>query len=181
MYNFSKHNDYELIYLLEWHSEEAWNILLFKYEIFIISKLKKYQIPYNVYEDYVQECKTEVCFAIKKYDERYGKTLCRYLELIIERKILRMLKKDNIYFSSLIKVDDFDSYKTRENIEKETIYEIDVQKLKEVNLSSEKQKVLKEILIDGNSIKEFSEKYNLTRKEVYNHLYSLRALIRNKR
>jgi DNA-directed RNA polymerase specialized sigma subunit len=180
VYNFSKYNDYELVYLLQWHSEEAWDILLVKYGIFIVAKLKRYQIPHHVFEDYVQECKTEVCFAIKKYDECFGKTLCKYLELIIERKILRMLNKEKLYLSSLVKVDDFDSFKTCENIEKEAIYEQEIKRIREVKLSSVKQNILKEIIIDGTSIKDYSEKYNLTRKEVYNQLYGLRVIFRKK-
>lgn len=180
MYDFTKHNDYELIYLTKWHSEEALEILLFKYEIFIISKLKKFKVPYDSFSDYLQECKTEVCLAIQKYDERYGKTLCRFLEIIIERKIIRLLKKDSIYLTSQVNVDTFERFKSKENIVETAIYEQVLNRVKDEKLSSIKQNVLKEVVIEGYSIKEYSEKHNLTRKEVYNHLYGLRVRLRNK-
>ena len=153
---------------------------MFKYEIFIISKIKKFNVPHHLLEDYLQECKTEVYISIKKYNPMYGKTLCRYLEMIVERKIIRMLQKDDLYKNRTIKIEEFDLFKSRENVEEKAIYEREILRIKNEQIPVEKQNVLQEIIFEGATIKEYSEKHNLTRKDVYNELYGLRVLLRKK-
>ena len=177
--DYKKYNDYELLYLLDWHSEEALNILIKKYDNLIKIKLRQFRVLDIHHEDYLQELRMLVVKSIKKYCDYYGKTLCRYLELIIERKIMRMLSEDVYYYKKLVYSVDFLKDKETSILDK-MIYEERIAKIKEERLDDFKKCLLQEVLLKGESVKEFSLSHNVTEKEVYNHVYSLRIKLKRK-
>ena len=177
--DYKKYNDYELLYLLCWHSDEAMNILLKKYENLIYIKLVKFKVLEIHYPDYLQELRMVVVQSIRKYCDFYGKTLCRYLELIIERKIMRMLSEDVFYYDKIDYTVDFLKDKELSILDK-MIYEERIEMIKEERLDDFKKSLLQEVLIKGDSVKEFSLAHNVTEKEIYNHIYSLRLKLKRK-
>lgn len=177
--DYKKYNDYELLYLLKWHSEEALDILLKKYENLIRTKLYKFNILDYHYEDYFQELQLSVAVAIKKYSDVYGKSLCRFIELVIERRILRLLELDRhenkkVYFLE----ENFPSKK--EDILDTMIYEKRIQEIKETKLDELKKNILNDVLLGEVGIKEFAQLNNLAVKDVYNHIYLLRCKLKDK-
>lgn len=175
---FNNFNDYELLYLIYWHSEEALEILMDKYSVLIKVKLNKFNISKKEFSDFEQELKMEVYKAIKIYDENYGKSFCRFIELVIERKILRLIQnsKKSVY-PSIVLEETIDA-KSKQSILEKMIYEERIEKIKQVELDSVKKSILNEVILDGESIKEYANKHNMSVKEIYNHIYSLRLKLK---
>lgn len=95
-------NDYELLYLIEERNDDAHALLIQKYQPLIKSKLRRFKIRPNEYDDYLQEGNLVLAVAIKKYNPRYGKTFTRFFELLLVRAISAKMTpshKQLIYFS----------------------------------------------------------------------------------
>ena len=178
MNNYKRYNDYELLYLLNWHSDEALNILIEKYSILIHLKINAFKIIKPNVEDYFQECLTEVYNAFYLFDESYGKSLHRFVELVIERKIMSLLAKDSTYVKLSLVRGECDNISGKEDIFRQTIYEERIKKLCEAQLDDFKKTILREVIFEGESINKFASKNNLSRKYVYNHIYLLRSLLK---
>ena len=179
MFDYKKYNDYELLYLLQWHSEEALKILLKKYDNLILIKLNKFRVLKFHYNDYIQELRMVVLQAINKYSDCYGKTLCRFIELLLDRKIIKLLSEDSNYNKGIVYVEDSIGY-DGESILDSMIYEEKLKEIYETKLDDFKKSLLENVLIKGESIKEFSVRNNVSVKEVYNQVYAVRLKLRNK-
>ena len=177
---YKNYNDYELLYLLKWHSEEALSILLKKYESLIKVKLKKFNVDKMKYNDYLQEIYMVVYKGISNFDEENGKSLCRYLELLIERRLLRLLKYEYRNNNTFVLLEDVIQFPKHEDTLQEMVYEKRLREINETKLDDFKKAILNEVLLEGNSIKEFSHNHNTTVKEVYNHIYLLRCKLKGK-
>ena len=180
MNSFKKYNDYELIYLLSWHSEEALHILIKKYDNLIIARLKKFNVMKYHYNDYIQELRMSVLEGIKKYDENIGKSLCRFLELIIDRRIIRLLRNDTRTVPVVKLNEEVTSAKYNVTILDKMVYESRIEELSSFGLDEIKIDILHKVLLEGMSIKEYALKNNLLIKDVYNHIYLLRVKLKDK-
>lgn len=165
--------------MLDWHSEEALNTLIEKYDNLILIKLNKFNVLKTQYNDYIQELRMTILEAIRKYNDNYGKTLCRYLELIIERKIMRMMSEDVPYSARLVYIED-SSDCSGYNVLEEMICEEKILQIKSMELDNFQRALLKEVILEGESVKQFAEEHDITSKQVYNHVYSLRLKIKRK-
>ena len=179
MVKYDKYNDYELLYLLSWHCEEALNILLDKYEVLILVKLDKFNVLKYHYPDYIQELKFTVFKAIKAYSDCYGKTLCRFLELIIDRKIMRLLSKDTQSVKT-VKLMDSDIPEYDIGIERKMIYEQRIYQIKQIELDDFKKDLLEKVILEGESVKDYAKRNGVSTKEIYNHVYLLRLKLKEK-
>lgn len=155
-------------------------ILLKKYESLIRVKLKKFDVNRNDYSDYLQDLALVIYKAIINFDEASGKSLCRYLELIIERRLLRVLKYKYRESNTIFIADDVQQFSHKEDVLQEMVYEERLKEINRVKLDDFKRAILNEVFIDGDSIKDFSKKYNTSSKEVYNHIYMLRCKLKEK-
>lgn len=88
------YNDYELIYLIKERSDEALEIMFAKYEKLIYTKIYKYYFHKIAFEDCVQEGRLVLLKALKLYSDNSKKTFMRYFELLLERKLIDLLRKD---------------------------------------------------------------------------------------
>ena len=179
MIQYNKYNDYELLYLLSWHSEEALNILLKKYEVLIFVKLSKFNVLKYHYPDYVQELKFTVFKAIRAYSECYGKTLCRFLELVIDRKIMRLLSNDTQGVKT-VKLMDSNIPEFDVGIENKMIYEQRIYQIKNVELDAFKKDLFDKIILEGESVQDYAKRNGVSAKEIYNHVYLLRLKLKEK-
>ena len=165
--------------MLSWHSEEALTILLNKYDILILKKLDKFNVLKYHYADYIQELRFSVYKAIRKYSESYGKTLCRYLELVIDRKIMRLLSNDTQSVKTVALMDsNIAEYDI--GIEKKMIYEQRIEEIKRIELDDFKRDLFEKIILEGESVKEYAKRTGVSIKEVYNHVYLLRLKFKEK-
>jgi hypothetical protein len=102
MYNAS-YNDYELFYLIQEGSEQALNLLYYKYYIYINKIVSKYKIPKYKKEDLVQEGVYTFFETIKKYNpSKYNKTFFNYFKLVLERRFTRIINNSTYYSSNII-------------------------------------------------------------------------------
>ena len=96
--NKKKFNDYELIYLVRRHSEEALEFLFKKYEVLIDIKLHAFHVSQSQYYDFKQECFLSLDKAIRNFSEEFNKSFYRYVELIIDRKIMNLLRSEGLKY-----------------------------------------------------------------------------------
>ena len=176
---YKNYNDYELLYLLDWHSEEALYILMEKYDNLINAKLLKFNISSNCFNDFFQELRMSVLDAIRKYDDSDGKSLCRFLDLVIERRIMRLLYNENHRLHSVSYLEETIVSSDGEILD-EMIYEARLKEVKEIKLDNIKSSILNQVFIQGVSVKEYAQKHNMSVKDVYNHIYLLRCKVKDK-
>lgn len=88
------YNDFELLYLIKEHSDEALEIMFSKYEKLIFAKIHKYHFSKMTFEDMVQEGRLILLKAINKYNEYYNKTFTKYFEMLLEHRLIDLLRKD---------------------------------------------------------------------------------------
>ena len=165
--------------MISWHSDEALHILLKKYETLIKTKLSKFHILSYHYDDFFQELQLTVLIAIRKYTEVYGKSLCRFIELLVERRIMRLLQNECKNVRSICILEEEFPYK-KEDILETMIYERKIAEIKEAKLDELKRSILNDVLLGDVEIKEFAEANNITVKDVYNHIYLLRCKLKDK-
>ena len=107
--DFSKYNDYELLYLVRTNVEEAREILFWKYSFLIKSRIYRLGVPRMYWDDYYQEGCMMLHHAIKIYDEDSRMSFTRFFELLLKRRIITLLRKD-LKDKEIEKVEDFDDY-----------------------------------------------------------------------
>lgn len=176
---YKKNNDYELLYLINWHSEEALRLLLNKYSYLVNAKLVAFKIRRSHYEDFYQECMLVIYKAIDIYNERYNKSFCRFLELLIERKIIKLLLKDSKNINAIL-VDNISDLKDHNNIWQQIEYEKILESIKNFKDIESKKWLLNDYFVNELSINDIMEKYDLSKKEIYNQLYLLRLKLKKK-
>ena len=92
--DFSKYNDYELLYLYKTNVEEAKEILFWKYSFLIKSRIQRLGVPRIYWDDYYQEGCLMLYRAIKIYDEESKMSFTKFFELLLKRRILTLLRKN---------------------------------------------------------------------------------------
>jgi len=107
--DFYKYNDYELLYLVRTNVEEAREILFWKYSFLIRSRINRLGVPRIYWDDYYQEGCLMLHKAIKIYDENSKKSFTKFFELLLNRRILTLLRKD-LKECEIEKFGDFDEY-----------------------------------------------------------------------
>ena len=107
--DFYKYNDYELLYLVRTNVEEAREILFWKYSFLIKSRINRLGVPRIYWDDYYQEGCLMLHKAIKIYDENSKKSFTKFFELLLNRRILTLLRKDLKEYE-IEKFEDFDEY-----------------------------------------------------------------------
>ncbi len=88
-----KYNDNELLYLLKENSEEAMQILIKKYSIYIKLKIKQMNVEKSYYEEFYQEGLITLNRAIKTFDELNKSSFFGYFDLILTRKFIDIFRK----------------------------------------------------------------------------------------
>ncbi len=107
--DFSKYNDYELLYLIKQNNDEAKEILFWKYGFLIRSRICRLGVPRLYWDDYYQEGCLMLHRAIKMYDENSKKSFTKFFEMLLHRRIVTLLRKD-LKDKEIEKIDDFDEY-----------------------------------------------------------------------
>ena len=82
--DFSKYNDYELLYLIRANVEEARDILFWKYSFLIKSRINRLGVPRLYWDDYYQEGCLMLHRAIKIYDEGSRMSFTKFFELLLK-------------------------------------------------------------------------------------------------
>ena len=103
-----QYNDYELLYMIEDESPEAMEIIINKYSPLIYTRLKKFHIKENYIDDYYQEGLLVLLQAIKKYNLESPMSFTNFFDLMLQRKIIDLLRKNKRYFEDNLLKEDVD-------------------------------------------------------------------------
>lgn len=156
-YANKQYNDFELLYMIEEESIEAQEIMIKKYSSLIYTRLKKFRIKENYIDDYYQEGLLVLHQAIKKYDSDSLMSFTNFFDLMLQRRIIDLLRKNKKYFEENVLKEDVDIVVAYEPVNK-LIFEEKINKLFEKLSDLEK-----EIFI-------LKYKENMKAKEIAKHL-----------
>lgn len=111
-----QYNDYELLYMIEDDSKEALEILVKKYEPLIYTRLIKFRIKKEYFDDYFQEGLLVLYNAIKKYNSDSPMSFTNFFDLMLKRRIMDLLRKNKKYFEDVCLYEDIDIVATYEPV-----------------------------------------------------------------
>lgn len=163
-------NDNELLYLIKNHDEEALELMFKKYEYLILSKIRQYHFPISNKEDYLQEGRIVLLKAIDTYRTEFEKTFTKYFELLLINRFNTLYRVNQKYEKHIVLVEvekvDINNKKEDKHFD-----------LKDVNtdiLSAFELDVFKYHFLENHSIEETVQKFDLTKKQVYNTIQRIK-------
>jgi len=101
-----QYNDSELLYLIDEGNDLALTILYEKYKGLIHKRLNSFKIKDKNYEDFMQEGLMAMHVAINTYRPYSRKTFHKYYDLLLQRRIMNILRKEHYYFFQVVISDD---------------------------------------------------------------------------
>lgn len=101
-----KYNDNELLYLVKEGSDEALEIMFYKYSFFIELKMKEMNVEKMYVDEFYQEGLILLYNAIKKFNETYNNTFYTFFSVILTRKYLDLFRKINKEKEVFVKPDN---------------------------------------------------------------------------
>lgn len=163
-----QYNDYELLYLMNEFDEEAEKIFYDKYLAMIKSNVSKLNINDRYKEDYIQEGLYMLMVAIRTYDANSEKTFNRYFEMILVRRLKRLICKERRYLNNVDLIEDEHTL-----CEPETFVYMSDDETEESFLSGLEKQVL--VLKEKNyRPKDIAEVLKCDVKSIYNCLYRIK-------
>ena len=167
-----QYNDYELLYLMNEFNEDAEKIFYDKYLSMIKSNVNKLNVKERYKDDYIQEGLYMLMVAIRTYDVNSEKTFNKYFELILRRRLIRLLSKEREYLYNVDLIEN--EYTICEP--NEFVYD-DEETIKESSLSSFEMQVL--LLKEKNyRPKDIAKVLSCDVKTIYNCLYRIKDKIK---
>lgn len=177
-----KYNDNELLYLIREGTIEAEDILYDKYMFLIKKRISSFKIQKRYKDDFFQEGLMCLSIAINSFNDAFNKSFNKYFDLIMQRRFIALLKKDQEYFYAVTLVDNYAFINDRLEEERRIIYEDEefrnnklndyIQEIKQENLSI-KNKINK-LLLKGLKPSQIATVLDCNIKKVYNEIYSIK-------
>lgn len=91
--DFSRYNDYELIYLVNTGVEEALDVMIWKYSYLIKARISNYNVPNQYKEEYYQEGLLMLLKAINTFDDSQHIPFTTYFDILLKRRFATLLRK----------------------------------------------------------------------------------------
>lgn len=193
MTNYNEYNDYELVFLAQEGNEDAINIIYKKYKPIIVkkSKLAIYSTKNSGSEinDVMQEAYLGLEEAIKNFSQNDEATFYTFANLCIDRKISnyirKMANKKNILLNEAIFIDEnMENYlKDTTDIENNLIRKVMKEEI--INKIYDKfttlEKDVYNLLVDGYSLAEISNKLDKDIKSIYNTIDRIKQKVKKYR
>lgn len=193
MTNYNEYNDYELVFLAQEGNEDAINIIYKKYKPIIVkkSKLAIYSTKNSGSEinDVMQEAYLGLEEAIKNFSQNDEATFYTFANLCIDRKISnyirKMVNKKNILLNEAIFIDEnMENYlKDTTDIENNLIRKVMKEEI--INKIYDKfttlEKDVYNLLVDGYSLAEISNKLDKDIKSIYNTIDRIKQKVKKYR
>lgn len=98
--NAKQYNDFELLYMIEEDSKEALEIMFEKYKPLIYSRIKSFNIKKDYVDDFFQEGLIALYNAIEKFNPENNTTFTNFFDIVLQRRIMSVLRKNKKYFES---------------------------------------------------------------------------------
>ena len=176
-----KYNDNELLYLMREGSIEAEEIIYKKYIFLIHKRISTFKIQKRYRDDFFQEGLMCLNVAINTYCDMYKKSFNKFFDLILQRKFIALLKKDQEYFYGVVLIEDYENLNNQLEENESLYYENDIdhkriqeykEELEEQNLSL-REKIL---VLTNKGLKpaQISELLDCKIKKVYNEIYAIK-------
>lgn len=157
--HFASYNDFELLYLIKEGSELALNILYDKY-YYLIRKIAKKYFPYgDKLDDLTQEGFLILNNCINKFDDRKPVLFYTFISICLNHRFSYLVNKGSYY-------DDYVVF--NEKIHHKCTSYTSGYSFKSLDIFDDiDKKIYEECIIDGLSLKGFSNKYNISYSKVY--------------
>ncbi len=166
-----KYNDSELLYLVYEGESVATDILIKKYVGLIYRRVNGFKIKNKNFEDFIQEGLMALNDAINTYVPIYNKTFTKYFDLILQRRIITILRKDSKYFYNVTLVEDFYGEVQEQGFcYNDEVYDFEFNELE--------KEVFKLKFLRNYKPNEISTLLNCDLKKVYNTIYIIKEKIR---
>lgn len=172
---YQGYDDYELLYLISESNEKALEALIKKYQPLIIKTIDKLNFDRRFFEDYIQEGNLILLNAIRTYKDSYGKSFCKYFELILLRELCRIINQDRKKNSYLL-VEDFPNTVKSSIKEEPFLYNLPAIELK----TDIEKTVFQKYFLEGYNISYLEGKYHLKPKQIYNAIARIKKKIQDK-
>ena len=139
---------------------------------------KKYYLNDGNNDDIVQEGMLGFLKAINTFDENKEASFFTYFELLLERRIMRLLSNNKRQANFILADPQEFDIKDEQNLEQNFYYAKILNSIKSIKMSDLKKQIFNEIFIEEKKVNEFVKEHDLDYKEVYNQIYLLRKKIR---
>ncbi len=164
-----QYNDSELLYLMYEGCDIALGILFSKYSNLIKKRLIGFRIHHKNYEDFFQEGLMMLFKACNTYNPYFGKTFNKYFDMILQRKIIAILRQERHYFYDVVLVEDACLLLREQvcNIEEEYSF----------NFTQQEEDIFILKYYQNKPAREIAKILGLNTKKVYNILFSIKQKI----
>ena len=158
-----EYNDNELLYLLSENDEFAFDMLMEKYQPMIITRLQRYHVKSDYWDDYFQECVILLYKCAISYREDITKTFNRYYDKLLQYLIQNLMRRDrqSFYRVVLMSMDEIDNIPFYRVEEKKILTSMDDKPIT-------KEDELIKMVCDGVTIKEIAESNDINYYQAYN-------------
>ncbi|HEY8444537.1 MAG TPA: sigma-70 family RNA polymerase sigma factor [Bacilli bacterium] len=166
-----QYNDNELLYLMYEGNDDATKILYHKYYRLINSRLRRFNIKPQNFDDFFQEGLMALHEAINIYNPYLSKTFNKFFDMVLQRRIMNVLRKEKNYFFTVSVVDDL-SYYVNEDANQYDVDDYD-------NIFNGFEKDVFILRFHKNfKPQEIADELHCSVKKVYNTIYLIRQKIR---
>ena len=161
---YHKYNDCELIKEIKEGNDRSLEILLKKYDPYIISYIYKIRKYYD--EDSIQEARLVLYKSIYEYEENDDYNFFSYFNLCLKRKIKRIIEKENKEkkIIEMIKYSEVIDNEGYQMALREKLYFPDL-----IFKSSLEEKIYEECIIKEVKLTDLSNNLNVPYKTLYYH------------
>ncbi|MDD4212425.1 MAG: sigma-70 family RNA polymerase sigma factor [Bacilli bacterium] len=165
-----QYNDSELLYLMYEEDNIALGILFEKYTNLIKKRLHDFRIHAKNYEDFFQEGLMMLYKAFYTYNPMVGKSFNKYFDMILQRKIIAILRHEKHYYYDVALVSDAYFFMREEEVRYEETLSL--------SLTTEEQRVFDLKYTEGKRAKVIAEILHMEIKKVYNVLYAIKQKLK---
>lgn len=156
------YNDFELLYLAKEGSEEAIEIILEKYKMLVFRLIKDFNVETKMKEDFIQEGLLMINKAINCYDAYSKMTFTKFVEMLIYRRFIDLMRKNKK--ETIVPIEKIDYI--FQDVEKENRL-LETSNFAYDNLSKFEYQVYQMKNIEGLTCKQISQKLDVNIKKVY--------------
>ena len=173
---YIKYNDFELLYLIEEGSEEAYYALIYKYQFLIHQKITDFHIKDKYRDDFFQEGLMVLDEAIRTFNEYKGKSFTMFFQMVLSFRIQRLLAQEKKYFYNVTLVEYPEMIREdNDNLEKDTIKD----KYSDYGFSNLELDILS-FISQGYKPKEIASVRKIEARSVYNAIARIKKKIKTK-
>lgn len=168
-----KMNDYELLYLIHQGSDEALEIMFDKYQYLIYARVKRFNIPISLRDDFVQEGYIMLNKAIKTYKMESNKTFNKYFDLILQRRFISLIRINKTYQNYAVLMEEVNpSYESDATNDTSSI------EVRESMFSKQEHLIFVNKYLNSMTTEEMVLKFGLTPKQIYNATVRIKAKLK---